>query len=252
MTLAQQLTRFESLLSGIDSALLASLAPGLDDSGVEALRRALAPTELSAQVEVLYRWRSGGPLPLFFGRAMATPKRLAGATAAAEEGAGLVDGIPVFVGGDGGAVADLEFLLSDLCDAAEAAGDSPYERRAALTGSAPVRPCTTTAADTAETRTIADLVEQSHEAEAVGTVGGRIVDAWDSAGYVEFRLADASHTLVLGIRDPDHESLPALGQELLVTVRIRKGATAITEPIDPRRPSVLGAVPADYLSHSAF
>lgn len=246
MTLAHQLARFEVLLNSIDPALLASFAPGLDDSGVEAFRASIAPRTLSPQLETLYRWRSGGPLPLFFGRALRTPTLIA--THESTDDDARVDGVAVFTVALEPRHRDLCVLLDDLQEAADMAGADAYRRRTALTSDAPPAHEPVAAPDDA-THTVEELVVASETTDIVGTVSGRITDRWSATGYAEYRLADASGTLVIGTRDLDTAPATELGENVVMTVRIRKGAAAITEPIDPKRPSILGAVPAEYLAY---
>lgn len=246
MTLAHQLARFELVLASIDPALLASFAPGLDDAGIDSFRRQIAPRSLSAQLETLYRWRSGGPLPLFFGRALRTPTLIAAHESSDEEA--RVDGVAAFTVALEPRHRDLCVLLDDLIDAAESTGSGAYARRTALTSAAPPALEPHGIPDDA-THTVEELVSASETTDVVGTVEGRITDRWSSTGYAEYRLADTSGTLVIGMRDLDAAPPTATGDDVVMTVRIRKGAAAITEPIDPRRPSILGAVPAEYLAY---
>ncbi|RPE78301.1 MULTISPECIES: hypothetical protein [unclassified Frondihabitans] len=246
MTLAHQLARFELILSSIDPALLASFAPGLDDAGVESLREQIAPRILSPQLEILYRWRSGGPLPLFFGRALRSPALIAAHESADDEA--RVDGVAAFTVALEPRHRDLCVLLDDLTEAAESAGSGAHARRTALTSAAPPAHEPPGIPDEA-THTVEELVSASETTDVVGTVEGRITDLWSATGYAEYRLADTSGTLVIGMRDLKSAPATGLGDDVVMTVRIRKGAAAITEPIDPRRPSILGAVPAEYLAY---
>lgn len=65
--LAAALERFERILADRFPDLLAEQGPGLDDAGIDRLREAVSPYLLPAQVEQLYRWRSGGRAGIFGG-----------------------------------------------------------------------------------------------------------------------------------------------------------------------------------------
>ncbi|AMM19077.1 hypothetical protein AX769_01655 [Frondihabitans sp. PAMC 28766] len=207
MTLAQQLSRLESLLDSIDPAVLAWFTRAYDDD--------------------------------------TTPEQLRDLQ------------------------ADVEALVSSLCEAVEAAGPGPAARRQALgdylrhatqptRASAPdpaadtdTAPVTLTAPvhapAPAVTHSISDLIRASDTAETTGTVAATVVDVWSTPGYVEYRLSDGAETLVIGVHEAGCDVTPTTGQQAVTTVRIAKGAATITEPVDPRRPSILGAVPAELL-----
>jgi hypothetical protein len=215
VTLAQQLTRLETLLDSIDPAVLAWVTRALDHGAVPAHL-----SELRHEVET---------------------------------------------------------FVSSLCDAVESAGSGPSARSQALAeflrhasrpsstapvsvgvGVAPTAPPSTprvsSAVPAAEdglaapTHTIAELISASDLAEATGTVAAAVVDVWTMPGYTEYRLADGTDTLVIGVTGRGGwPETPSQGQDVVSTIRISRGAASITEPIDPRRPSVLGAVPAEIV-----
>lgn len=201
MTLAQQLTRLETLLDSIDPAVVAWVTRGLDDDAV--------PSHLS------------------------------------------------------GLQADVEAFVGALCDAVESAGSGPAARRQALAEflrhatrpTASSTPALTVIAPTATadrdvTHTIAALIDASDSSDATGTIAAVVVDVWTTHGYTEYRLSDGTDTLVIGVTGSSEcgGEAPTQGDELVSTVRIARGAASITEPVDPRRPSILGAVPAELVS----
>jgi hypothetical protein len=198
VTLAQQLTRLETLLDSIDPAVMAWVTRALDDGAVPSHL-----SELQAEVEA-------------------------------------------FVGA--------------ACDAIESAGSGPAARRQALAeflrhASRPSTPAPAAPAAPAPapTHSIAELIHASDSADATGTISATVVDVWTTPGYTEYRLGDPTDTLVIGVTGSgDCPDKPVTGQEIVTTVRIARGAASITEPIDPRRPSVLGAVPAELVDfHTA-
>lgn len=205
VTLAQQLTRLETLLDSIDPAVMAWVTRALDDGAVPSHL-----SELQAEVEA-------------------------------------------FVGA--------------ACDAIESAGSGPAARRQALAeflrhasrpstpapAGAAAAPVTPAAATPAPTHSIAELIHASDSADATGTIAATVVDVWTTPGYTEYRLGDPTDTLVIGVTGSgDCPDKPVTGQDIVTTVRIARGAASITEPVDPRRPSVLGAVPAELVDfHTA-
>lgn len=67
MALADAVRRFESVIGAAWPKQFAALQPGLDDAQLQALRDAVSPYLLLAQVEELYRWRGGGRASVFGG-----------------------------------------------------------------------------------------------------------------------------------------------------------------------------------------
>ena len=74
--LGAALERFERVMGMRFAQWFDELQPGLDDAGIERLREAVAPLLLPAQVEQLYRWRSGGDRGVFGGWRLQTPDQL--------------------------------------------------------------------------------------------------------------------------------------------------------------------------------
>jgi hypothetical protein len=138
-----------------------------------------------------------------------------------------------------------ESFLREACDAADEADDDLGARLRALSR----RPyCATT--PEAPTHTIAELIEASDERAVVGAVAGRITDTWRTHGYAEYRVGDGAETLVIGVHGRPPAEIPD-GQRVLVTVELPRDARAVTEPIDPQRPSILGAVAATLIGFRA-
>ncbi|RKR76252.1 hypothetical protein [Frondihabitans australicus] len=137
--------------------------------------------------------------------------------------------------------AEAELLLAEIVEAAEAAGADPFERLRALSR-APFRATTPEAA----THTIAELIDASERHAIVGAVEGVITNTWRTRGYTEYRVSDGEATLVIGVHGRAPGETPQ-GQRIIATVKLPRGASAITEPIDPAKPSVLGAVAAQVI-----
>lgn len=68
MALQHELDRFEAVLTELLPEAATSLGPGLDDNGIEKLRRAVAPLGLGHDVEQMYRWHNGSTMPVFGGK----------------------------------------------------------------------------------------------------------------------------------------------------------------------------------------
>lgn len=67
MALADALQRFESVIGAAWPEQFGTLQAGVEDAQLQALRDAVAPYLLPAQVEELYRWRGGGWTSIFGG-----------------------------------------------------------------------------------------------------------------------------------------------------------------------------------------
>jgi cell wall assembly regulator SMI1 len=74
--LGAALERFERVMGARFPEWFEQLKPGLDDAGIERLRQGVAPLLLPAQVEQLYRWRSGGDRGVFGGWRLRAPDDL--------------------------------------------------------------------------------------------------------------------------------------------------------------------------------
>ena len=74
--LTSALERFERVMGTRFPEWFEQLQPGLDDEGIERLRHGVAPLLLPAQVEQLYRWRSGGGGGVFGGWRLRTADEL--------------------------------------------------------------------------------------------------------------------------------------------------------------------------------
>ena len=74
MTLEQELARFDAAIAEVVPEAVKSMAPGLDDNGIEELRRAVAPLRLGDDIEEMYRWHNGSALSVFGGKRIACPK----------------------------------------------------------------------------------------------------------------------------------------------------------------------------------
>lgn len=136
-----------------------------------------------------------------------------------------------------------ERLLAEACDRADEAGDDLAARLRALS-----RPPFRATTPAEPTTTIDDLIEASDSADVVGAVAGTITNTWRTHGYTEYRVSDGGQTLVIGVHGRSPLETPE-GQRVIVTVALPHRARAITEPVDPARPSVLGAVAATLLGY---
>jgi hypothetical protein len=76
MAIERALGRFEKVIGAAWPQQFSTLLPGLDDSSVEELRRAVDPFELPRQVEAMYRWRGGGDTGVFGGWRMRSAEDL--------------------------------------------------------------------------------------------------------------------------------------------------------------------------------
>lgn len=68
MTFHQELNRFDAAIAEVAPEAVKSMGPGLGDSGIEELRRAVAPLRLGADIEEIYRWHNGSTLSVFGGK----------------------------------------------------------------------------------------------------------------------------------------------------------------------------------------
>lgn len=136
---------------------------------------------------------------------------------------------------------EAESFVREACDAADEAEDDLSARLRALS-----RPPFRATTPEAPTHTIAELIEASDERAVVGAVAGRITDTWRAHGYTEYRVGDGAETLVIGVHGRSPGEIPD-DQRVLVSVELPRDARAVTEPIDPKRPSILGAVAATLI-----
>ena len=67
MSIERALDRFDAVMAEAWPSWLAQLQPGLNDDGIRALRSAVEPYLVPAQVDTLYRWRNGGDHGVFGG-----------------------------------------------------------------------------------------------------------------------------------------------------------------------------------------
>jgi hypothetical protein len=68
MTFQQELTRFDTVIAEVVPEAVESMGSGLDDGGIEELRRAVSPLRLGVDIEAMYRWHNGSSLSVFGGK----------------------------------------------------------------------------------------------------------------------------------------------------------------------------------------
>jgi hypothetical protein len=68
MTLQHELSRFDAAIAVVVPEAVEAMGLGLSESGIEELRRAVAPLRLGEDIEALYRWHNGISGPVFGGK----------------------------------------------------------------------------------------------------------------------------------------------------------------------------------------
>ena len=68
MTLQHELSHFDAAIAAVVPEVAEAMGSGLDDSGIEELRRVVAPLRLGEDIEALYRWHNGITVPIFGGK----------------------------------------------------------------------------------------------------------------------------------------------------------------------------------------